>query len=85
MYDEPFHVLPDEVILDETWKGGEYFRSGAIWSLGGKVLLPPGDQQHGVQVKPVLKIIENATVWLGGVTQAKRLTGGDSRPMFRHA
>ena len=69
MYDEPFHVpTPDEVILDETWKGGEYFRSGAIWSLGlGKVFyFRPGDQQYAVyKVKPVLKIIENAAVWLG--------------------
>tara|TARA_Y100000814_G_C12327678_1_gene400384 strand:- start:148 stop:1071 length:924 start_codon:yes stop_codon:yes gene_type:complete len=70
MYDEPFHVpTPDEVILDETWKGGEYFRSGAIWSLGqGKVFyFRPGDQQYAVyKIKPVLKIIENAAVWLGG-------------------
>ena len=70
MYDEPFHVpTPDEVILDETWKGGEYFRSGAIWSLGqGKVFyFRPGDQQYAVyKVKPVLKIVENAAVWLGG-------------------
>jgi len=70
MYDEPFHVpTPDEVILDETWKGGEYFRSGAIWSLGqGKVFyFRPGDQQYAVyKVMPVLKIIENAAVWLGG-------------------
>ena len=60
---------PDEVVLDETWKGGEYFRSGAIWSLGkGKVFyFRPGDQQYAVyKVKPVLKIIENAVVWLGG-------------------
>jgi trehalose utilization protein len=69
MYDEPFHVpTPDEVILDETWEGGEYFRSGAIWSLGkGKIFyFRPGDQQYAVyKVKPVLKIIENAAVWLG--------------------
>lgn len=69
MYDEPFHVpIPDEVILDETWEGGEYFRSGAIWSLGkGKIFyFRPGDQQYAVyKVKPVLKIIENAAVWLG--------------------
>ena len=70
MYDEPFHVpTPDEVVLDETWKGGEYFRSGAIWSLGkGKVFyFRPGDQQYAVyKLKPVLRIIENAAVWLGG-------------------
>ncbi len=69
MYDEPFHVpTPDEVILDETWEGGEYFRSGAIWNLGkGKIFyFRPGDQQYAVyKIKPVLKIIENATVWMG--------------------
>ena len=69
MYDEPFHVpTPDEVIFDETWEGGEYFRSGAIWNLGkGKIFyFRPGDQQYAVyKIKPVLKIIENATVWMG--------------------
>jgi trehalose utilization protein len=69
MYDEPFHVpTPDEVILDETWEGGEYFRSGAIWSLGqGKVFyFRPGDQQYAVyKIGPVLKILENAAIWLG--------------------
>ena len=47
----------------------QYFRSGAIWSLGqGKVFyFRPGDQQYAVyKIKPVLKIIENAAVWLGG-------------------
>ena len=35
MYDEPFHVPePDEVILEECWAGGEWFRSGAIWQVG---------------------------------------------------
>jgi trehalose utilization protein len=35
MYDEPFHVPePDEVILEERWASGEWFRSGAIWKLG---------------------------------------------------
>ena len=39
MYDEPFHVPePDEVILEERWASGEWFRSGAVWKLGrGKV------------------------------------------------
>jgi trehalose utilization protein len=31
MYDEPFHVPePDEVIFEERWASGEWFRSGAI-------------------------------------------------------
>ena len=69
MYDEPFHVpTPDEVILDETWKGGEYFRTGALWKLGqGTVFyFRPGDQQYAVyEVEPVLNILENAAIWLG--------------------
>ena len=69
MYDEPFHVpTPDEVILDETWKGGEYFRTGALWKLGqGTVFyFRPGDQQYTVyKVEPVLHILENAAIWLG--------------------
>ncbi len=44
MYDEPFHVPePDEVILEERWVGGEWFRSGALlvaWQRW-RVLLPP--------------------------------------------
>ena len=69
MYDEPFGVPePDEVVLDETWKGGEYFRSGCVWNVGkGKVFyLRPGDEDYNVyKQKPILKIIENACVWLG--------------------
>ena len=35
MYDEPFHVPePDDVVLEERWATGEWFRSGAIWKLG---------------------------------------------------
>lgn len=69
MYDEPFHIpAPDVLVLDETWAGGEYFRSGALWKVGhGSVFyFRPGDQQYAVfKVEPVLKIIENACVWLG--------------------
>jgi len=68
MYDEPFHVPePDEVVLDETWKGGEYFRSGSVWHLGqGKVFyFRPGDEDYNVfKQKPILQIIENACLWL---------------------
>ena len=35
MYDEPYHVpAPDLLVLDETWAGGEYFRSGCLWNIG---------------------------------------------------
>lgn len=69
MYDEPFHVpAPDLLLFDETWAGGEYFRSGGLWDLGrGKVFyFRPGDQQYPVfEVEPLLKILENASLWLG--------------------
>ena len=74
MYDEPFHIpTPGEVILDESWKGGEYFRSGCLWELGqGRVFyFRPGDQQYAVYMeKPVLKILENAALWLGEKARA---------------
>lgn len=69
MYDEPFHIpAPDLLVFDETWAGGEYFRSGALWDLGkGKVFyVRPGDQQYAVyKVEPLMKILENACLWLG--------------------
>jgi trehalose utilization protein len=35
MYNEPFHVPePDEVILEERWASGDWFRSGMVWKLG---------------------------------------------------
>ena len=43
MYDEPFHVPePDEVILEERWAGGEWFRSGMRLEArqGPRLLLP---------------------------------------------
>src|SRR5262249_52772716 len=68
MYDEPFHVPPpDEVVLEERWSAGEWFRSGAIWTLGkGKVLyFRPGHELYPVFKDPnVLKILENAVRWL---------------------
>ena len=51
MYDEPFHVPePDEVILEERWASGEWFRSGAIWKLGkGRVFyFRPGHETYSV-------------------------------------
>ncbi len=69
MYDEPFHIpTPDVLVFDETWAGGEYFRSGALWNVGnGKVFyFRPGDQQYAVfKEAPLLKILDNASVWLG--------------------
>ncbi len=44
MYDEPFHVPPpDEVVLEERWAGGEWFRSGSALECGQRkgLLLSP--------------------------------------------
>lgn len=68
MYDEPFHVPePDEVILEERWATGEWFRSGAIWKLGkGRVFyFRPGHETYPVFTQPVpLLILTNAVRWL---------------------
>lgn len=69
MYDEPFHVPePDEVILEERWATGEWFRSGMIWSLGkGKIFyFRPGHELYPVYKEQwPLQIITNAVSWLG--------------------
>ena len=68
MYDEPFHVpAPDEVILEERWTNGEWFRSGMVWNIGkGKVFyLRPGHETFAIyKEKPMLQIIENAVRWM---------------------
>lgn len=73
MYNEPFHVPePDEVILEERWATGEWFRSGMIWKLGkGRVFyFRPGHETYPIfQQELPLKIIENAARWLA-VAQA---------------
>lgn len=69
MYDEPFHVPPpDEVVLEERWERGEWFRSGSVWHVGqGKVFyFRPGHEIYPVFKNPdVLRVIENAVRWLG--------------------
>ena len=68
MYDEPFHVpAPDEVILEECWPTGEWFRSGMAWRLGkGRVFyFRPGHETYPVFKEPVpLRILTNAVRWL---------------------
>jgi trehalose utilization protein len=68
MYDEPFHVPePDEVVLEERWASGEWFRSGAIWKLGkGRVFyFRPGHETYAVFTQPMpLLILANAVRWL---------------------
>jgi len=69
MYDEPFHVPPpDEVVLEERWASGDWFRSGSVWTVGrGRVFyFRPGHETFPVFKNPkVLKVIENAALWLG--------------------
>jgi len=69
MYDEPFHVPePDEVIFEERWPTGEWFRSGMIWNIGaGKVFyFRPGHETFPVYKQDVaLSIMENAVRFLG--------------------
>jgi len=68
MYDEPFHVPePDEVIFEERWATGEWFRSGSIWTLGrGRVFyFRPGHETFPIYKQPIpLKILTNAVRWL---------------------
>jgi trehalose utilization protein len=68
MYAEPFHVPePDDVILEERWASGEWFRSGAVWMLGlGKVFyFRPGHETFAVFKEAIpLKILANAVRWL---------------------
>lgn len=69
MYDEPFHVPPpDEVVLEERWATGEWFRSGCVWRVGrGRVFyFRPGHETYPVFFNPhVLQVLENAVRWLG--------------------
>jgi trehalose utilization protein len=69
MYAEPFHVPPpDEVVFEERWETGEWFRSGSVWNLGkGKVFyFRPGHETFPVfSEEAPLRIIENAVRWMG--------------------
>jgi trehalose utilization protein len=71
MYCEAFHVPePDEVILEERWATGEWFRSGCLWNIGkGKVLyLRPGHETFPIfKDKHMLQILENAVRHLAPV------------------
>jgi trehalose utilization protein len=70
MYNEPFHVPePDEVILEEHWAGGEWFRSGAFWSIGDGAVFyfRPGHETYPIYKQPIpLRIITNAVRFLAG-------------------
>lgn len=68
MYDEPLHVPdPDEVVFEDRWPTGEWFRSGMVWHIGrGRLFyFRPGHETYPVYHLPIpLRIIENAVRWL---------------------
>ena len=68
MYNEPFHVpAPDQVLFEETWATGEWFRSGMLWKLGkGSVFyFRPGHETYPVfKEQTVLQILLNAVKWM---------------------
>ena len=67
MYDEPFHVPePDDVVLEERWEPGEWFRSVMVWRLGaGRVIyIRPGHETFPIFEDPrMLRLVENAVRW----------------------
>lgn len=69
MYNEPFHIpAPDELIFEECWEGGEWFRSGCLWQLGkGKVFyFRPGHETYPIfKEKWVMQLLTNAITWMG--------------------
>ncbi|MFT3704918.1 MAG: ThuA domain-containing protein [Agriterribacter sp.] len=69
MYNEPFHVpAPDELIFEECWEGGEWFRSGSLWNLGkGKVFyFRPGHESYPIfKEKWVMQLLTNTINWMG--------------------
>jgi trehalose utilization protein len=70
MYNEPFHVpAPDQVLFEECWETGEWFRSGMLWNIGaGKVFyFRPGHEAYPVyKEKWPMQIILNAIRWMHG-------------------
>ena len=64
MYDEPFHVpAPDQVVVEECWEAGEWFRSVMVWELGrGRVVyIRPGHETFPIfKDQQMLRLIENA-------------------------
>lgn len=68
MYCEPFHVPePDEVLMEENWEPGEWFRSAMLWKLGkGKLFyFRPGHETYPIfKQKWPMDILTNAARWL---------------------
>ena len=58
-----------KVILEERWAGGEWFRSGAFWSISGGTVFyfRPGHETYPIYKQPIpLRIITNAVRFLAG-------------------
>ena len=72
MYDEPLHVpAPDEVIFEDRWPTGEWFRSGMVWRIGrGRLFyFRPGHETYPIYRQPIpLRVIDNAVRWLAAET-----------------
>jgi trehalose utilization protein len=70
MYGEPFHVpAPDDVVFEERWDKGEYFRSGITWQVGaGKVFYyRPGHETYPIfKQRENIQVVENAIRWAAG-------------------
>ncbi|MEO6960789.1 MAG: ThuA domain-containing protein [Puia sp.] len=68
MYDEPFHVPPpDQVLFEECWAEGQWFRSGMLWKLGkGRILyFRPGHETFPVyKDEKLMHILSNAAKWM---------------------
>lgn len=68
MYCEPFHVpRADEVVFEERWETGEWFRSGMVWQIGkGRVFyFRPGHETYPTYtLEHPLRIVTNAVRWL---------------------
>jgi trehalose utilization protein len=68
MYDEPFHIpAPDQVLFEEYWATGEWFRSGMLWKLGkGNIFyFRPGHETFPVyKEKNIMRILMNAAKWM---------------------
>jgi trehalose utilization protein len=57
---------PDDVILEERWATGEWFRSGMLWRLGKGIVFyfRPGHETFPVYKEQLpLKILSNAVRW----------------------
>ena len=86
MYDEPFGIpAPDQVVFEESWVDGEHFRSGAVWKIGDGMLFyfRPGHETYKIFFERYpLKILENATLWLGEsilAHQGRKVTGAKGK------